>query len=142
RFLLGKITVIGAYIKRRGNLMFIGEKSATTDTAELSLCLEESFANLELIGVECAIDIPGNNKIDTTDAIRVYDFFESVTETAIDDMGSVWLKARSVKESVIFRLEVECEIHLDEFSRLAENSHFEDGVWSFTLEAKKAGEQL
>ncbi|MGN0459367.1 MAG: histidine kinase N-terminal 7TM domain-containing protein [Ruminococcus sp.] len=141
RFLLGKITVIGAYIKRRGNLMFIGEKSATTDTAELSLCLEESFANLELMGVECAIDIPGNNKIDTTDAIRVYDFFESVTETAIDDMASVWLKARSLKESVIFHLEVECESPLDEFSRLAESSHFEDGIWSFTIEVKKAGEQ-
>lgn len=142
RSLLAKIAVIGAYIKRRGNLMFIGEKSATTDTAELSLCLEESFANLELMGVECAIDIPGNNKIDTTDAIRVYDFFESVTETAIDDMGSVWLKARSVKNFVIFHLEVECKSPLDEFSRLAENSHFEDDIWSFTLEVKKAGEQL
>lgn len=142
RSLLAKIAVIGAYIKRRGNLMFIGEKSATTDTAELSLCLEESFANLELMGVECAIDIPGNNKIDTTDAIRVYDFFESVTETAIDDMGSVWLKARSVKNFVIFHLEVECKSPLDEFSRHAENSHFEDDIWSFTLEVKKAGEQL
>ncbi|MGN0475875.1 MAG: histidine kinase N-terminal 7TM domain-containing protein [Ruminococcus sp.] len=141
-FLLGKITVIGAYIKRRGNLMFIGEKSATTDTAELSLCLEESFANLELMGVECAIDIPGNNKIDTTDAIRVYDFFESVTETAIDDMSSVWLKARSVKDFVIFHLEVECKSSLDEFSRLVDSSYFEEGIWSFTLEVKKAGEQL
>ena len=141
RSLLAKIAVIGAYIKRRGNLMFIGEKSATTDTAELSLCLEESFANLELMGVECAIDIPGNNKIDTTDAIRVYDFFESVTEAAIDDMHSVWLKARSLKDSVVFHLEVECESLLDDFSELAESSHFEDGVWCFTLRAKKAGEQ-
>ena len=141
RSLLAKIAVIGAYIKRRGNLMFIGEKSATTDTAELSLCLEESFANLELMGVECAIDIPGNNKIDTTDAIRVYDFFESVTEAAIDDMRSVWLKARSLKDSVVFHLEVECESLLDDFSELAESSHFEDGVWCFTLRAKKAGEQ-
>ena len=121
--------------------MFIGVKSETTDTAELSLCLEESFANLELMGVECAIDIPGNNKIDTTDAIRVYDFFESVTEAAIDDMRSVWLKARSLKDSVVFHLEVECESLLDDFSELAESSHFEDGVWCFTLRAKKAGEQ-
>ena len=141
RSLLAKIAVIGAYIKRRGNLMFIGEKSATTDTAELSLCLEESFANLELMGVECAIDIPGNNKIDTTDAIRVYDFFESVTETAIDDMGSVWLKARSLKDSVVFHLEVECESLLDDFSELAESSHFEYGIWRFTLRAKKAGDR-
>lgn len=141
RSLLAKIAVIGAYIKRRGNLMFIGEKSATTDTAELSLCLEESFANLELIGVECAVDIPANNKIDTTDAIRVYDFFEAVTEAAIDDMRSVWLKARSLKDCVIFHLEVECESLLADFSELAESSLFEDGVWRFTLRAKKAGEQ-
>lgn len=141
RSLLAKIAVIGAYIKRRGNLMFIGEKSATTDTAELSLCLEESFANLELMGVECAIDIPSNKKIDTTDAIRVYDFFESVTEAAIDDMRSVWLKARSLKDSVIFHLEVECESLLDDFFELAESSCFDDGVWRFTLRAKKAGEQ-
>lgn len=141
RSLLAKIAVIGAYIKRRGNLMFIGEKSATTDTAELSLCLEESFANLELMGVECAIDIPSNKKIDTTDAIRVYDFFESVTEAAIDDMRSVWLKARSLKDSVVFHLEVECESLLDDFFELAESSCFDDGVWRFTLRAKKAGEQ-
>lgn len=141
RFLLAKITVIGAYIKRRGNLMFIGEKSATTDTSELSLCLEESFANLELMGVECAIDIPGKNRIDTKDAVSVYDFFEAVTEVAIDDMRSVWLKARSLTDSVIFHLEVECESSLAVFGELAESSHFEDGVWRFTLRAKKAGEQ-
>ena len=35
RSLLAKAAVIGAYIKRRGNLMFIGEKSNVTDTAEL-----------------------------------------------------------------------------------------------------------
>ena len=44
RSLLAKAAVIGAYIKRRGNLMFIGEKSNVTDTAELSACLDESFA--------------------------------------------------------------------------------------------------
>ena len=142
RSLLAKIAVIGAYIKRRGNLMFIGEKSEITDTSELSLCLEESFANLELMGVECAIDIPKSNKIDTKDAIRVYYFFETVTEAAIDDMHSVWLKARSLTDSVIFRMEVECESPLGEFSELAESCDSEDGIWLFTLRVKKAGEQL
>lgn len=141
RSLLAKIAVIGAYIKRRGNLMFIGEKSDTTDTAELSLCLEESFANLELLGVECALDIPGNNMIFTKDAIRVYDFFEEVTESAIDALRAVWLKARSLDDAVIFHLEVECESLLADFAELAESSHFEDGVWLFSLRVGKAGEQ-
>ena len=46
RSLLAKAAVIGAYIKRRGNLMFIGERSDVTDAAELSACFDESFANL------------------------------------------------------------------------------------------------
>ncbi len=141
RSLLAKTAVIGAYIKRRGNLMFIGEKSEITDTAELSACLDESFANLELMGVECAIDIPNNNKIYVRDAIRVYDFFETVTEAAIDDISSVWLKARSLADTDIFNLETESNKDLSEFSALADSCIFEDGVWRFTLRITKAGEQ-
>ena len=141
RTLLAKISVIGAYIKRRGNLMFIGEKSEITDTAELSLCLEESFANLELMGVDCAIDIPSSNTIFTKDAIRVYDFFEAVTEAAMDNLHSVWLKGRSFADYVSFHLEVECDSQLADFYQLAEKGYFEDGVWHFTLRAEKAGER-
>lgn len=140
RSLLAKAAVIGAYIKRRGNLMFIGEKSDVTDTAELSACLEESFANLELMGVECAIDIPGKNSIDTRDAIRVYDFFEAVTEAAMDDLQFVWLKARSLEDAVIFNLQAESKTELSSLSALADTCTCEDGVWRFSLRIGKAGE--
>ena len=141
RSLLAKAAVIGAYIKRRGNLMFIGEKSNVTDTAELSACLEESFANLELMGVECAIDIPGKNSIDTRDAIRVYDFFEAVTEKAMDDLQFVWLKARSLEDAVIFYLQAESKTELSSLSALADTCACEDGVWRFSLRIGKAGEK-
>lgn len=142
RSLLAKIAVIGAYIKRCGNLIFIGEQSKTTDTAELSLCMEESFANLELMDIDCAMDIPGGSRILVEDAIRVYDFFEKVIETAIDDLQSVLMKARSAADSVIFRLEVESSCPLTDFTESCENCLFEDGVWCFTLRIGKAGEQL
>lgn len=142
RSLLAKIAVIGAYIKRCGNLIFIGEQSKTTDTAELSLCMEESFANLELMDIDCAMDIPGGSRILVEDAIRVYDFFEKVIETAIDDLQSVLMKARSAADSVIFRLEVESNCPLADFTESCENCLFEDGVWCFTLRIGKAGEQL
>ena len=48
------------------------------------------------MGVEFAIDIAGKNSIYTRDAIRVYDFFEAVTEAAMDNLSFVWLKARSL----------------------------------------------
>ena len=141
RSLLAKAAVIGAYIKRRGNFMFIGEKSDVTDTAELTACLEESFANLELMGVECAIDIPGKNSIDTRDAIRVYDFFEAVTEEAMDDLRFVWLKARSLEDAVIFYLQAESKTELSALASLADTCTFEEGVWRFSLRIGKAGEQ-
>ena len=141
RSLLAKAAVIGAYIKRRGNLMFIGEKSNVTDTSELSACLEESFANLELMGVECAIDIPGKNSIYTRDAIRVYDFFEAVTEAAMDDLRFVWLKARSLEDAVIFNLQAESKADLSALSAHADTCAFEEGVWRFSLRIGKAGEQ-
>ncbi len=59
RRLLAKITVIGAYIKRKGNLIFIREKTETTDTTELALCIEESFANLKLTGQNAKQTYPG-----------------------------------------------------------------------------------
>ena len=141
RSLLAKAAVIGAYIKRRGNLMFIGEKSNVTDTAELSACLDESFANLELMGVECAIDIPGKNSIDIRDAIRVYDFFEAVTEAAMDDLRFVWLKARSIEDAVIFYLQAESKSELSALSMLADTCTCEEGVWRFSLRIGKVGEQ-
>ena len=141
RSLLAKAAVIGAYIKRRGNLMFIGEKSDVTDTAELTACLDESFANLELMGVECAIDIPDKNSIYIRDAIRVYDFFETVTEEAMDDLRFVWLKARSLEDDVIFYLQAESKTELSALSALADTCTFEEGVWRFSLCIGKAGEQ-
>lgn len=142
RSLLAKAAVIGAYIKRRGNLMFIGEKSDVTDTAELSACLDESFANLELMGVEYAVDIPCKNSIYTRDSIRVYDFFEAVTEEAMDDLRFVWLKARSLEDSVIFYLQAESKTELSALSGLADTCVYEEGVWRFSLRIGKAGEQV
>lgn len=142
RSLLAKIAVIGAYIKRCGNLIFLGEKSDVTDTAELSLCIGESFANLELLGVECAMDIPGDCRIPVGEAIRVYDFFEEVTETALNDLHELWLKARVLDDSVAFHLEAECESSLEGLGGPDECAFFEDGVWRFTLHAQRAGEAL
>lgn len=142
RSLLAKIAVVGAYIKRRGNLMFIGEKSETMDISELSLCLDESFANLELMNVKCAIDIPKKGLIFVRDAVRIYDFFETVTEESIENLHFVWLKVRSLADAFIFYLEVVCEKPLSDFEALAEHCDFEDGVWRFTLRIGKAGEQV
>ena len=140
RSLLAKIGTIGAYIKRRGNLLFIEEKTEVTDMAELSACLEESFTSLKFMDVECAIAIPEGHRIAVQGAARVYDFFEAVIEAAIDNLGSVWLKGRVLEDYILFYMEVESETDLSGLAGDADSCACEDGVWRFTIRIGKAGE--
>ena len=140
RGLLAKIGVVGAYIKRRGNLIFIEEKAEATDTAELSACLKESFTGLEFMGVDCAMDIPEGQRVAVQGAARVYDLFEDAMEAALDDLGSVWLKGRVLESAVVFYMEVETGIDLSRLAGAADACACEDGIWRFTLRIGKAGE--
>lgn len=52
--LLAGTAAVGAYIKRYGNLLLVSERTEAADVRDLSRCFEESFMNLELLGVEIA----------------------------------------------------------------------------------------
>lgn len=140
RSLLARIAVVGAYIKRRGNLMFIMEGSEVIDISELSRSLEESFANMKLIGAECAVDCPKEGLMFGRDAVRIYDFVEAVTEESMESLHAVWLKVRNLPDSFIFYLEVVCEKPLAVFEKVANHCSFEDGAWCFTLQVEKVSE--
>ncbi len=47
------------------------------------------------------------------DAVRIYNFFETVIEACVDSILSVWVKFRVHKESLIFCMEVESERKLN-----------------------------
>lgn len=139
--LLVKIAVVGAYIKRRGNLMFIMEGSKTIDISELSRCFEESFSNMKLLDIECAFDCPQEGLMLGQDAVRVYDFMEKVTEYSMDNLHAVWLKLRNTADSFIFYLEVVCDKSLAVFEKDVDHCIFEDEAWCFTIHIDKAGDK-
>ena len=141
RRLLAKISVIGTYIKRYGNLIFIGERAEISDVAELGACLEESFSSLKLMGIECALTAPAGERIYVQDAVRIYSFFESIVEACVDSIQFMWVKLRPCGEELIVCMEVESEANLSSFFDKAEKGEYEDGVWKFTFTVKKAGEK-
>ena len=141
RRLLAKISVIGTYIKRYGNLIFIGERAEISDVAELGACLEESFSSLKLMGIECALTAPAGERIYVRDAVRIYSFFESIVEACVDFIQFMWVKIRPCGEELIVCMEVESEANLSSFFDKAEKGEYEDGVWKFTFTVKKAGEK-
>ena len=141
RRLLAKISVIGTYIKRYGNLIFIGERAEISDVAELGACLEESFSSLKLMGIECALTAPAGESIYVRDAVRIYSFFESIVEACVDSIQFMWVKIRPCGEELIVCMEVESEANLSSFFDKTEKGEYEDGVWKFTFTVKKAGEK-
>lgn len=141
RRLLAKISVIGTYIKRYGNLIFIGERAEISDVAELGACLEESFSSLKIMGIECALTAPAGERIYVRDAVRIYSFFESIVEASVDSIQFMWVRIRPCGEELIVCMEVESEANLRSFFDKTEKGECEDGVWKFTFTVKKAGEK-
>ena len=141
RRLLAKISVIGTYIKRYGNLIFIGERAEISDVAELGACLEESFSSLKLMGIECALTAPAGERIYVRDAVRIYSFFESILEACVDSIKFMWVKIRPCGEEMVFCMEVESEDDLNSFFDKTDQGENEDGIWKFTFTIKKAGEK-
>ena len=141
RKLLAKIAVVGAYIKRRGNLMFIMEGTETVEILELYRALDESFANIRLLGADCAVDCPTEGSLLCRDAARVYDFFEAATEEAMESLETVWLKVRKSENFFIFNFEFVCGKSLAAFGNVADRCVFEDGAWCFNLRIRKAGDR-
>lgn len=141
RRLLAKISVIGTYIKRYGNLIFIGERAEISDVAELGACLEESFSSLKLMGIECALTAPVGERIYVRDAVRIYSFFESIVEACVNSIQFMWVKIRPCGEELIVCMEAESEANLSSFFDKTEKGEYEDGVWKFTFTVKKAGEK-
>lgn len=89
RALRGRIAVLGAYIKRRSNLVFLADKTGMVSTRELLLCLNESMSNLRLAGMDCAVRLDGNASMDGKAAGRLYDFFEETVEAAWESLPAV-----------------------------------------------------
>ncbi len=78
--LLGQVVVIGTYIKRRNNLIFVGSQRGAISAQELRLCLNESAENLNLYGIMCKTVINGDGLLSTEQAALIYDVFEAICE--------------------------------------------------------------
>lgn len=88
---LPKICVISAYIKRRGNLLVLGEAESQIQAKELELCLRESADNLRLHNVITFLDADCRGTISADCAVAVYDLFEALLEQVLDTVTALMI---------------------------------------------------
>ena len=89
RRLLGQVIIIGTYIKRRNNLIFVGEQRGAISVQELLLCLNESSENISVYGADCKTIIKGEGRLTVEQATQVYDLFEAVVETELESLRAL-----------------------------------------------------
>ncbi|MBQ3069285.1 MAG: hypothetical protein IJD01_05000, partial [Clostridia bacterium] len=92
RELLRRIVVVGAYLKRRNNLVLVNEQDGIIKEEELNLSLKEMMKNLHLAGVNGASSVQFEKDLPADVAMKLFDFYEYVVENAFD--GLSYLLAR------------------------------------------------
>lgn len=139
RRLLAGVAVIGAYIKRYGNLLLVSERTETADLRDLSRCFDESFLNLELLGVNCLHTLPSGLRLATKDMLRVYRGFETAVEVGLYELTHVWVQMREKADAFVLTLELVCGADLCPAAPAADGFCFEDGAYRFTFYLTKGG---
>lgn len=91
--LLRSAPVLGAYLKRGANLMFLAQQHRYVPSAELRYALEESISSLELAGVECAMEVTQGVRLPAETAAACYSRFESVVEGALGQLDALFVRA-------------------------------------------------
>ena len=131
RLLFHKITVIGAYLKRRSNLIFITAQNSTIPVKELELCLEETMRYLRAYGVLCSWRTEGEKEIAGEAAMQIFDFYESVLERTMGGIAVLYcfLDVKKEKEELSMNMECKADLSGGLSFREGEVSRDVDGSW-------------
>lgn len=143
--LLAEIVVIGTYIKRRSNLIFVAGQKDSVAAEELLLCINETASNLKLYGIECKVIYRIGGQFSPGAANLIYDFFKAVIEKSLNSLKEILLYVEEDGTAVNVNISTACDCNLTELdgrftSFTAE--HDEDGIWCLSLMLEKDGETI
>lgn len=140
--LLGKIVIVGTYVKRRSNLIFVAGQDQGIRTEELRLCMKESAENLKLYGVQCSVRIMGFEKLLTETANVAYDLFEAVVEMGIDTISSVLFHMETEGSGLFLTICADCTedltVLMASFPEIVVTQD-EDGLWYLSRMFEQGG---
>ena len=141
RKLLQKMLVIGAYLKRRSNLVFLADKSSMLDANELVLTIGESLDNLEVLGISCGFCTELTEPILAYQIIAMYDFFEMTAERAFDRICSITVYAGKRDGALFLNINTDSTADFSDF--VSDNVNVErdeDNEWRLTLRMNMGGD--
>ena len=106
--LLAKVCVLGSYIKRRGNLLLLGEDAEKIPARELEYCIRESLENLRLGGAYTSLNADCEGRLSLKHIVAAYDFYETVTERLLDDITAMLVNLSCHDSSIRMNIQLGC----------------------------------
>ena len=107
---LSFICVISSYIKRRGNLILLGEEASFFPAQELEYCLRESMENLRLCRVAVSLSCRCQGILPKDSAMAAYDFFEMIMESALPTMNAILINLAVESGTVEMTFSISCDL--------------------------------
>jgi hypothetical protein len=114
RTLMAKVCVLGSYIKRRGNLLLLGEENQSISARELEYCLRESLDNLRLGQMYTAFSCLCEAELPRKYIMAAYDFFETVVERTMDHITAMMVNLVCKDGSIRMNIRIGCDDPVDE----------------------------
>lgn len=105
---IAKVSVICAYIKRRGNLLMLGEEGNIIPVTELEYCIRESLDNLRLGDVFTSLDSKCDGTLKLEHAVVAFDFYENIVERLLDDATAMLIHLDCKDGIIKMRLQIGC----------------------------------
>ena len=111
---MAKICVLGCYIKRRGNLLLLGEDNKQIPAVELEHCVRESLENLHLGGVFTLLNSSCDGTLPVTYVVAAYDFYESVAERLLDKATAFLVNLKCEGGAMTMNIQIGCSEEIAE----------------------------
>lgn len=141
--LLSKIAIVGTYIKRRSNLIFIAEQNETLCIKELELCINESINNIKLLTDECVFLNDYNGNISSDSILKLYDMFEEFISKAFDVLYALYIHIYEKDNKLNMRILLSCDEKVNDIFSCSKYIKEEDeGEYLLSVSVSATGEIL
>ena len=108
RNLIAKVCVLGSYIKRRGNLLLLGEDNGIISTRELEYCIRESMDNLNLAGMFTSFHSSCVGSMHLEHIVAAYDFYEVLVERLLNEMTAMMVNLTCSSGTISMNIQMGC----------------------------------
>ena len=138
------VAVLGAYVKRMGNLMLLSDQRGTISSEELAAAIRETLDSMKLMDKIGSLRVTGEEELPAQLAILAYEMLETVLEQALPDTVGVAVRLLAERASG-FLLELRTDEtsgslteqwkakERSEIGAFLKVSYEEDEGWCYTL---------